>query len=223
MTISKKYLDSPSCQVPGLSDLYIDLFGYIGNGSFVEVGAFNGYNWSNTYGLAMAGWRGLLIEPQPQYAAQCREFYRSFPDIQVEQCCAGSEDRQAKLYIGGSLSTTKPETIETYNSLAWARSSGLSQDNYIMVAQYTLDNLLERHDWPIHFEVLVADVEGAEMDVLRGFDVNKWQPRLCIIEAHELYDDARLNGKSRPITEYFEQAGYKKIYTDYINSIFWRA
>lgn len=215
------YLDSPSCQIPDLNLLYLEHFGYIETGSFVEVGAFNGYNWSNTYGLAIANWNGLLVEPQPKYAEQCREFYRLYPNIQVEQCCVGDKKGQSRLYLGGSLSTTKLETVETYNSLDWSQSSGLRDSEYILVPQHTLDSLLEKYNWPVGFEVLVIDVEGAELDVLQGFSVERWMPKLCIVETHELYQDMRLSGKSKPISEYFEKVGYKKIYADYINSIFW--
>ena len=53
-----------------LADIYARMFPLSG-GTFVEVGAFDGWSYSHTVCLAQLGWRGLYIEPVPEHAALC--------------------------------------------------------------------------------------------------------------------------------------------------------
>lgn len=213
-----QYKKTTGCQVQNLSDIYHDYFGYITTGSFVEIGAFNCFNWSNTYTLALSGWRGLMVEPQPQYIDECKELYVENPNIIFQQCCVGRSNGTVKLYIGGSTSTIKRGMIKTYNSIEWAKFGGLDKDRFIECDIFTLDTLLSKNNWTANFEVLVIDVEGAEIDVLAGFDLDYWQPQMIIIEAHEQMEDKRLSGKAGKIDLFFND--YTKIYSDHINNIY---
>lgn len=208
------YPEGPECQIPTLPDIYLKHFGYRSDGRFVEVGAFNCYNWSNSWGLMQAGWQGLMFEPQKQYYDDCQKWLN--PNVTIECCAIGNYNGVAKLYLGGSLSTIVPERRDIYNTLGWSKTAGLRADNFIKVPIYRLDTVLKRHNWQPNFEVLIIDVEGAELKVLDGFDLAYWQPRMVIIEAHETLPE--LNYNAGKITDYFK--GYDKIYSDYINTIF---
>jgi len=209
-------------QIPGLGDIYMQHFGYITDGYFVEFGAFDGYHWSNTYPLAQIGWSGLLVEPHPEYYLQCKARYADNPRIEVVRFAVGRESCVTELYIGGSISTIKKEMIAIYNDLDWSKIAGLDEQKSIRVAMTTLDILLDGHNVLPGFELLVIDVEGAEIDVLDGFSILEWQPQMCIVEAHEKYPDKRLNAKARHINRYFKTVGYRKIHADTINSIYVR-
>lgn len=212
------YIPTPNCQIKNLTQIYLDYFGYIDNGLFVEIGAFNCFNWSNTYTLAQAGWNGLLVEPVPEYFADCVKLYKDNPKIRLVQCAISDHNQDVKLFLGGSNSTIRPEMVEIYNSIEWAKFSGLRDDNYITVSAYALDYLLAKHLIPTGFEVLVIDVEGAELDVLSGFTLDYWQPQMVIIEAHEQCEDLELAKKADAINLYFRD--YHKIYSDHINNIY---
>ncbi len=48
----------------------------------------------------------------------------------------------------------------------------------------TLDSILMRPRRRHRFDFLSIDVEGHEIEVLRGFDFARWQPRLILLEDH---------------------------------------
>ncbi len=217
-----KYTKTPGCQIPNLVDIYQKQFGYITDGYFVEVGAFNGINWSNTRCLALAGWSGIVIEPHPEFSLLLEKLYDDNANIYVEDVCIGKEDGETKLYLGGSNTTIKPKMVDIYNDIEWAKISGLSLDQYVDCIMFSLDTLLTTYNDLPGFEVLVIDVEGAEIDVLKGFDIDYWQPKLAIVETHKHNDDRRLARKSRWIDLYFCKWGYEEIYSDHINSIYVR-
>jgi FkbM family methyltransferase len=211
------------CQVPHLSELFVERFGYITDGSFVEIGAFDGYTWSNTWGLAEAGWKGLMVEPQPEFFDKCVERHGQNPRINLECCCIGSEDKdEVKLFLGKSISTTVLERVELYAEFDWSSYLGMKEEEFIVCPMMTLDTLLEKHHWKEGFEVLVVDVEGAEPAVLSGFDLELWKPRMVIIELHEEYPDERLSANAGSVGRLFARCGYEKLYADQINTIFWR-
>ena len=215
-----KYNVAKNCQVIGLGDIYLDVFGHKTDGSFVEVGAYDGISWSNSSCLAEAGWKGLLFEPVPQFYAKCAARYQNNKNVKVVKCCIGDYEGETKVYLGSSLSTTSPEMIKVFNSLDWSKHVGHRENRFVKSKMYTLDSMLEKHNWPENFDVLVVDTEGTELQVLQGFDVDKWAPKVAIIEAHEKHKDKVLGRNAQEINEYFESRGYKKIYCDIVNSVF---
>lgn len=212
------YPDSISCQIENLADLYAQYIGEKPSGSFVECGAHDGKAWSNTYGLARVGWRGLMIEPNPLYADICKANYADYPLIETVCVAVGREAGTANLYLSGSTSTIVPEIVGLYN--AYPELRGGSLDRYIPVEVVTLDSLLAVRDWPARYDVLVVDVEGAELDVLEGYTLPRWRPTLAIIETHALLDYAPLAERAAPINAYFARHGYELVQADTVNSVY---
>ncbi|MHC4748327.1 MAG: FkbM family methyltransferase [Planctomycetota bacterium] len=211
-----------SAQCPPLPQILFDTFGEKDDGTFVEVGAFNGINWSATNCLARLGWRGLMFEPHVDFFNDCNRFYGHNKKVVVERCAILDFIGKTKLYIGGSLSTTSAERVEVYQDIWWSKSSNLKLDKYKEVAVYTLDHMLEKHKIHPNFEFLVIDVEGAEAQVLNGLSFDKWHPSLMMIETHEDYDDERLSKTAGEVVEIISEHGYKKVYSNYINTVYRR-
>jgi hypothetical protein len=76
--------------------------------------------------------------------------------------------------------------------------------------------------WESHFDLLVIDVEGSELDVLRGFYIDYWLPKMMIIETYEENPDRSLNWKAGVIGTMLDFYGYENIQSDTINTIYVR-
>ena len=61
---------------------------------------------------------------------------------------------------------------------------GSTPEAIIGVPVRTLDSILEEAGCPTAFDFLSIDVEGHEIEVLRGFDIGRWRPRLILLEDH---------------------------------------
>src|SRR5258708_3379647 len=155
-----------SCQIGGLSELYESLFGRRTDGTFVEVGAYDGEQLSNTAGLADLGWRGLYIEPVAAYAELCRRRHARNPSISVVECAVGEQPGQATIELAHAFSSFHSEAIEaakqlfdtlgkvnTYGTPLEAIFTGETQ----RVAVDRLDAVLSRHGLEPGFELLVVD------------------------------------------------------------------
>jgi FkbM family methyltransferase len=142
-------------------------------GYFVEVGANEPRERSQTWHLEQAGWTGVLIEPQPDLARELRT-QRS---AKVFALACSSPDHAGQilpLHIAGPLSSLDRVGM----------APGAVPEKIIEVPIQTLDSVLAEAGAPAGFDFLSIDVEGHEIEVLRGFDIARWQPRLILLEDH---------------------------------------
>ena len=65
-----------------------------------------------------------------------------------------------------------------------AMAPGSRPEEVIQVPVTTLDDILVQGGAPRPLDFLSVDVEGHEIEVLRGFDFAHWQPRLILLEDH---------------------------------------
>lgn len=209
-----------ACQIANLDELYERYIGDKTDGFFVEIGAFNGYNWSNTLPLISAGWSGIMVEADPENFSKLAMRHMSNPKLKLVQVAIAKDRGLAKLYQGGSTSTIYEPTVDIYHGIPPLACAGLSHDCFVMVPKYTMDDLFDFYNCPDHYDVLVIDVEGGEIDVLAGYDIASHRPTMAIIEAHEQSPFQALRKKARKINRYFKDNGYKKIQSDEINNVY---
>jgi len=167
--------------------------GFFGSrkGYFVEVGANEPRERSQTYHLEQAGWTGVLVEPQPVLAALLRA-QRSAKVFAV--ACSGPQNagRMLPFHVAGPLSSLNRESM----------APGAAPEAVIEVPIRTLDSILAEAGTPEQFDFLSIDVEGHEIEVLRGFDIARWRPQLILLEDH-VADLAK--------HRYLKAAGYRLI------------
>ncbi|MEY3458425.1 MAG: hypothetical protein RL215_1582 [Planctomycetota bacterium] len=214
---------SRSCQIAELRSILTSCLGKLERGRFVEVGAYDGEKFSNTSWLADNGWRGLYVEPSPEFARLCR-LRHCLNDVVVVNAAAGEQSGDAVLMQMGSLSTMSASTFDAYQSIPWAKAqmnSGLEQKS---TRVETLDSILESNNFAADFDVLVVDVEGFEESVFRSFDLRRWRPRVMIVELCDVHDElnttAELAESARRVRSQIVEAGYVEVYRDHINTVF---
>jgi FkbM family methyltransferase len=208
------YAIPENCQLINLNEIYLKYFGYKSEGFFIDVGAYDGFDNSNTWGLAEAGWQGICYEPvvlSYNLCVQAHLYHR----VKTILTCVGNKKGTTDFYVAGVLSTYNENY---YHSDYWHedyKSAEKITSNII-----TLDESLEINLVKPDFDLFSLDVEGSETDVLNGFDINYWKPKMAIVEAQELHEAHELTLQAPFINKYFKDAGYEKIYCDAINNIY---
>jgi FkbM family methyltransferase len=200
-----------SCQIETLGDIYEQYIGYKEDGFFVDIGAFDGWRWSNTAPLVEAGWRGIMVEPSPVFDL-LQERLGKNEKISLVASGIGIYSGEATFYLGDSESTFLNDLIAT--------NPRLSYDHVIKKHVMTMNTLLSAYDCPEHYDVLSVDVEGCEIGVLGGYDLERWRPKLAIVEMDEHHAVEMLAANAAMILAYFYHYGYGRIYYDDINSVF---
>jgi FkbM family methyltransferase len=165
-------------------------------GFYVEAGAFDGRDLSVTYAFDAMGWDGLLVEPLPERAEACA---RNRPTARVVHAALGGRGASGE----ATLNRTRDPRGGMFSYTGQRREALVAQvhnDAPVRVPQTSLDALLAGHTGPI--DLVVLDVEGAELDVLAGFDLRRWRPRVLVIE-----DNTR--GQDQALTAYMKDQPYK--------------
>ncbi len=158
-------------------------------GTFIELGAFDGISQSNTLYFERLGWRGVLIEPNPEAANLCRQ-NRPLAKVFECACIASSDERQEiKLTTCGLMSVVKGARGGGEAEDAWiARGEQVQsiQRGEVVTKARTLQSVLDEAGVGA-VDLLVIDVEGYEISVLEGVDFNRSAPRWIVAE--DDYDD----------------------------------
>jgi FkbM family methyltransferase len=156
------------------NELVWEFFGCRREGFFVEVGAFDPKAWSQTWFLEQQGWRGILIEPQSRL---CQALRQARPLASVFQVACGAPGQPAEmpLYIAERPAHSSLAKHLVEPELVYPQTE--------LVKVLTLDALLDQAGAP-HIDFLSIDVEGTQLDVLRGFSLQRHRPGLLLIEDH---------------------------------------
>jgi FkbM family methyltransferase len=133
------------------------------NGYFIEIGAIDGIELSNTYLLEKEfGWSGICVEPIPEV----------YEKLVVNR-------PNSKCYSSALFSTSGKDV--TFDVAAWSLISGVSQyisplwknqvnngKTQITVKTATLLEILDKAKAPNFIEYLSLDTEGTELEILKS-------------------------------------------------------
>jgi FkbM family methyltransferase len=160
--------DAPDHERRLVGAFFGDIKGY-----FVEVGANEPRTRSQTWHLEQSGWTGVLVEPLPDLAVELRA-KRKARVFDVACSSPDNAGRNLSFYVAGPLSSLDRHHM----------APGATPERVISVPVRTLDSILAEAGTPIGFDFLSIDAEGHEIEVLRGFDIARWKPRLILLEDH---------------------------------------
>lgn len=211
------YIMPNTCQIPSLGNIMEKYLGAKRNGFFVDVGAHDGMSWSNVWGLAEAGWSGLCYEPDTTLAAACiRNHYQNkHHGVYTVQQAVGATDGWLDLWTSCTdLPTTDADTVRKLSANHNYVNSG------IRVRSCKLDTSLKEWNAPVGFDVLSVDVEGGEWDVIQGFTLELWRPKMAIIEMHSgIHWEPGRGLHNDDIANYFKPS-YDLVHSDGLNNIY---
>ena len=172
-----------ACRAQGPEDCYLwELLGGRLDGRFIEAGAADGVRNSVTWLLEAAGWTGVLVEADPETAAQCA---RNRPHSHVAQAALGPPDGPARVKFTRVLGQEDADHLSYAPELARVRSAyaeKAKRTEQIEVPLRTLTDVLSEAGGDGAYDVAVIDVEGAELALLEGFDMARFPTAVLLVE-----------------------------------------
>jgi FkbM family methyltransferase len=175
-------------------DLFLShLLGYSSEGAFVDVGCFHPIVYSNTYAFYQRGWRGLAVDPNPQWKA------------------AWSRFRPGDTFLNVAVAKTAGKKIFLLNRDRPAMNRVLDEDQAGAVdSQYEvstceavpLSSILDRNLRKTRIDLLNVDCEGRDIEVLETNDFGRYRPVVIAVE------DSTVSLES-PVSKFLSSQGYE--------------
>lgn len=166
------------------------IYGGKKTGFFIEVGAYNGIESSNTYILEQLGWEGVCVECNPRFY---RELVNNRKSKNYDCAVYNENDKSMEFYDSGGYAGLVATNNHTH----------IVNDPIIKVTTKTLVSILDDARAPNFIEYLSLDTEGSEYDILSAHDFNKYKFGYICVE-HNRIEPNRTN-----IRQLLESKGYR--------------
>lgn len=169
----------------GEDDLIWKTFSRKKDGLIVEVGAFDGIHLSNSYALTKHGWKAICVEPHPKYFPLLT---KNRPESTlINAAVVGDENIKSIELEIEPLGLLSGAFLDEADIKKRYENRGLLFPGLekVEVPARTLNSILS--EFMIEkdsIDCISIDVEGFEMEVLKGTDLKKYQPKMLIIEAN---------------------------------------
>lgn len=160
------------------------------DGYYVELGANDGITQSNSfYFEKKKNWSGVLIEPSPNNYLKCRKM-RSSRNKFFCNACVGFDykDKFVEMTYANlmTISNSLEKDLDNEKKFINQSSQYLKryEDHFIFGAKArTLTSILIDAGSPEKMDFLSLDVEGSEIEVLKGFDFSRFSFKFLLIES----------------------------------------
>ena len=162
-------------------------------GFFVELGANDGVSQSNSlYFELKRNWRGVLIEPSPYNFQKCIA-NRGLKNSIFCNACVGFEyaEKYVDMKYANLMSISNNLDLDLSNKKLHIEKAKKHLRNNEIVFSFgaksrTLNDILDEAKAPHNIDFLSLDVEGAELEVLKGIDFEKYKFKYLLIEVRDL-------------------------------------
>jgi FkbM family methyltransferase len=202
-------VEGPGAQF-GEDAILEEIFGAMRDGYCVEVGAYDGLTGSATLAFERRGWTCLLVEPIPE----CAEAIRRQRRCRVEQCAASAVEGEETFFVAQHVEQMSTLEPGAHNNHRWIEEVGGSV-RPITVRTARLDDVIDAARFP-EIQFITIDVEGHELQALRGFSLERFQPRVVIIEENQ-------NKRSSDVARHMRTHGYVNFKRTGVNEWYARA
>ena len=168
-------------------------------GVFLDIGAFDPVLISNSYHFEKNGWVVYCFEANTDLIQKLKEHRKNVFNYAISN--ENKDSVEFNIVDSGPWTAgfSAIEISEEYKEIfKWKDSFNIKK---ISVPQKTLNKIIEDEIQDLKsIDILSIDVEGGEMNCLKGLDINKYKPNIILIE--------NVSGK-KDIENYLKQFNYK--------------
>ena len=170
------------------SQIYQDLFVLFNfnekkNGTFLEFGATDGVEFSNSFLLEdKFNWHGVLAEPSPQWHESLK---RNRPNCEIiEECIYKESGKNLDFFVSdvGVLSTLEKYKQSDVSSMPRNTNARNKKGYNCKVCSISLNDVFVKYFDSLPIDYMSVDTEGSELVILENFDFRKFGPKIISVE-----------------------------------------
>ena len=164
-------------------DVFADFFiGKIYDKTFLEFGATDGLDLSNTYLLEnYSNWKGALGEPDPQWHQQLR---KNRPNSKIFTECVWEKSNEEIEFLSSDNGFLSTISSFRYSDKDMYDNTELRNKSFkkINLKTISLNDLIKREFNEVSPSYISVDTEGSEYEILKNFDFKRFKPILFTVE-----------------------------------------
>ncbi len=170
------------------------IFPGVKDGFFVDVGSADGTLMSNSKALEERGWRGLCIDPFPKnmQGRSCQ---------MLKEVVFSESGKRVAFQASGDVGGVA-------NTLGRWKGEALGAPS-VELTTVTLGDILDRTKAPSFIHFVSLDIEGAELEALKGFPFDRYQIGALAVEHNDE------EPKRSQIEALMTRHGYRKVHSWY--------
>lgn len=185
-------------------DAIIDqILGNKREGLYLEIGAYDPYELSNTKRFYDRGWHGVNIEPQPRL---CERMKQARPrDINLN---VGVSRKNGRM----TFFETDPPPLSTFSAERAAEIEKLGGKviKQIEVEVVRLDTVFENYFKGQTVDFCTLDAEGMDLEILKSNDWKRFRPKVICVEV-----SIENRGGEETTETFLTSNGYRKVTETY--------
>lgn len=148
-------------------------------GKFLDIGAYDGITFSNTYALALDGWGGLCIEPAPTAFEKLKTLYTDRKDVQLSRYAITFANEATITFHDASdcekaplVSSAVQKHVELWETQADFKVIEVPNIHFnVFMAQYGE-----------HWNLVNLDAEGLSATILLNWPLETNLPDMIVVE-----------------------------------------
>lgn len=158
--------------------IIIDFFGDF-KGTFLDIGAYDGINFSNVYKLVTLGWNGTCIEPSPSVFPNLKNNYANYPNINLFNLAVSDKSGDIDFYDsnGDAISSFSKE-----HKIKWEKNWN-SKFTKVKVKSITVSQLFDLTGYD--FDFINLDVESLNYSIFTKIPFEKLNNLKLICIEHD--------------------------------------
>ena len=186
----------------------------VDQGFYLDIGANHPSRFSNTYKLYEQGWCGVAVDGNEIFS---REWQELRPRDIFLTALVSDRKKEVEFIIfeENTLSSIDPSTQERY--LSRMKKRGSSSHKSMKRFTTTTQDICNLHAPNKEINLLCVDVEGEDLNVLKGLDLEYTKPGLIVVEAKNC---SLSSFKGNEIFLLLESHGYRLIAKTPLDSFF---
>ena len=179
------------------------------NGTFLEFGATNGKELSNSLILEEHfGWTGVLAEPSPQWHSELHK-NRTNTTILTE-CIYSETGKQLDFFVSerGVLSTLEEFKNSDAKTMPGNTKARNASGYTCVVDTISLNDVILKYFNGAQIDYMSVDTEGSELLILKSFDFVKYAPKIVTVE-HNFTES------QNELDDLFSKNNYRRYFKDF--------
>jgi FkbM family methyltransferase len=173
------YFTSNFTEISCLDVLLEEVVGITTNGTFLEIGAYDGITNSKTHHLANLGWQGIYVEPIKEYADKCAALHAN-NKVKVIYAAISDEDKMQTIFKSEMSSTLLTENnnamMDYRNNIG--KSHRFSEEE---VQVYSWNTFKGKFNIEVP-TLLIIDAEGYDWKIINSIDFTYFRPQIIFTE-----------------------------------------